>query len=280
MTWTIAGSWPCKPLIVVLSCLLLQACERACAPDGEGSAAAAECDDDLDDDGILSVDDCDDTNPLLGGPESGDDGIDNDCDGAVDCDDDDLVDGERLENVEETDFATVCSGMCTLRVVGDVEISHQNNEVVSLIDDLSGLWCITEVTGSVIVFNNPRLTTLAGLHNLRTVGDNLVVQACDNLIDLRGLDSVQSAAGGLGISENHSLTSLDGLDGLRSVGCIGIDDNDMLVDVTALYGLTSVSGDVWFFDGNERLSDEAISALLAEIDYIGGGLPTCGPYAE
>jgi len=93
--------------------------------------------------------------------------------------------------------------------IGDIELTF------SEIYDLSPLNQITSIGGDLWIFYT-FLTDLNGLNNLTSIGGG-------------------EFGGGLWISYNHSLTSLNGLNNLNSIGGnIGIDNNDDLIDLSAL----------------------------------------------
>jgi hypothetical protein len=211
-------------------------------------------DDDLDGDGLLHADDCDDQDPALGGPEIPFDGLDNDCyaytfdedgdgDGIIadwDCNDADPhiggseVVGDGLDN--DCDGVVDCEAGQTGELAGDLYSWN--------IPGFCAVDCARSVTGDVDLTYN--LSDVHELYCLTSVGGTLWVEDGD-LYTLRGLDSLQSVGGDLYLRYNPALT-----------------------DVTALYHLEYVGGDVHIED-NLQLSNDAAWALVDEIDTLVGG---------
>lgn len=196
------------------------------------------------------------------------------------------------------------SGLDLLEVVdGDVTLSSLDD-----LQSLSGLGSLAQIGGSLSVSTNPSLVSLSGPGRLERVGRDLLVVDNASLVEISGLQSLSSIDEELFVFDNDALTSLAGLSGLERVEeGVGIHGNDSLPsfsgleslsyagrleigarrpvllhpdnlpgnaalsDVTALYGLAEVHGDIAIAD-NPELTPEAIDALVAEIEVIGGGV--------
>lgn len=191
--------------------------------------------------------------------------------------------GENLD-LGQSSLADL-TGLSALSVVqGDVKIGHDccsddNYELVS-VDGLEGL---QEVGGQLMVAHNPSLTDLSGLGNVTRTGTkgftgDVTIEGNASLVDLAGLASLATVGGSLFIEENNALTSLHGLEALRVIDedlhigdtCCGNNGNADLVDLDALYGLTSVGGEA--FDAGEiviaenwSLPECAASALVSDL---------------
>jgi len=63
---------------------------------------------------------------------------------------------------------------------------------------------------------NYNLTSLQGLNNVKTIGQNIDINKCNSLINLNGLDSLYSIDGYLRIDENNSLQTLSGIDNIEA----------------------------------------------------------------
>lgn len=180
-------------------------------------ACTSEGDDvDHDGDGAVSRIDCDDNDSAVfpGAAEQKDDQIDNDCDGLVDCDDEEAT-GLYHGDVGEADIDALCDAWCDLTVTGDLTLQD------SALVDLDALTCLTAVLGDVIIEDNAALISIAGLSGLREVGGSLVVG--DLAVDYETL-TVETAG-------NPALTSLDGLQNVETVGGdLVIGGNDAMVD--------------------------------------------------
>lgn len=109
----------------------------------------------------------------------------------------------------------------------------QINSNIAL-NDLTGLeqlvWADDSTADrSIIIGDNPVLTSLAALSNLATPQHSLRIYGNNALTNLAGLENI-TAATYLGINNNASLTNLDHLAGLKQVGPISISDNLSLSD--------------------------------------------------
>lgn len=178
---------------------------------------------DVDDDGWRRGVDCDDHDPDRGGPEVRLDHVDNDCDGAVDCDDPDLPHGAvwqgdlRVPDLSDDDLC--------LRV--DCREVAQDLIGWSETRDLS---CVSKVGGTANLWGEGRLDGL-------TEAGAVSVSGVD---ELDGLASLHTVHGELVIERNAQLASLAGLGRLRSVRSLRLYENDWLRDIDALLGLTEI----------------------------------------
>ncbi len=122
------------------------------------------------------------------------------------------------------------------RVGGNLTIYGLN------LSDLSGLSDLVEVGGTLRVGssgNQSLVPTLNGLESLDTIGSELILENCPNLVDITGLSGLRSVGGYIDISNCDSLTSLGGLQNLScEVTNLMIDYNDVLQDISSLSGVT------------------------------------------
>jgi hypothetical protein len=119
---------------------------------------------------------------------------------------------------------------CTT-VVGDVHVEHSKAE------NLAALSALQNVTGTLFIAENERLSSLEGLSNLRSVG-GLVVSQNPTLGDFAGLDKLERALR-LEITGNRSLSVVSGPDGLRTLDRLVVRDNG-LFRLGGFRNLTSV----------------------------------------
>ena len=214
--------------------------------DGDGFQQADDCDDhdptrdnaDIDQDGYSTCDgDCDDGDPARhpGRSDRLGDTIDQDCDGtpAIDC----SLASIHVGDLHWPQDASICDSGRPLHIDGKLTVDPEATDLrdahclCSLADglelianphiqDLSGLGNVSTMTGgsygALVIAHNPKLNTLQGLENLRSV-DGIKVVDNPQLSDLSGLETLDKI--------NHSMTlkgdglsSLGGLDVLRSVG--------------------------------------------------------------
>lgn len=165
------------------------------------------------------------------------DGLDNDQDGLVDCDDPDL----SHDTWEGTVTAELVPGFCDVdcrTVAGGVEVDHSD------LADLSGLDCLIAVDGDLAIWANPSLTSIAGLRQVQSVGGMLLIgyptpgAGNPQLASLAGLEGISSVQYAFVISDD-ALVSLDGLQGLAAVELLVVSDNPALTSFDGL-GLTSI----------------------------------------
>ena len=111
--------------------------------------------------------------------------------------------------------------------------------------DVAALAGITCINGPLYV-RSSTLTTLAGLEALTAVGE----------LHIGGTPPLSFDALG-----NPSLVSLAGLEGLRGVGHVTIEGNPVLTDLTALSGLTFVTGDINIIENDALASLEGLHQI-------------------
>lgn len=165
--------------------------------------------------------------------------------------------------------------------------------VPSDITDLSPLNTIISVTRQVEIQSNPMLTSLDGLSQL-SVASGLIVNDNENLTSLDGLTNFRAidgnsfvsrqtvySGGVISLLNNASLTSIEalnnispqvlnsvsinstglaslqGLEKITSVSTLQVINNDNLISLAALEGLSAISNTVFIF-GNDQLSNYCI----------------------
>ncbi len=157
--------------------------------------------------------------------------------------------------------------------------------------DISGFQNITEIQGSISIRFNDSLSTLYGLHQLQSIGDEISIAANPELSSLDAFQLLTVIPGNLRILNSGNLTDISSLSGLVSIGnnlefsSMGITDLDVFSNLTSIYGslslisigsLTDVSG-LSQLDtiGNEfGIYDLGVSSLdmLDGIEYIPGNV--------
>lgn len=136
---------------------------------------------------------------------------------------------------------------------GDVDVLSETDLVslrgVSTIDgylffgapalqEISGLECLQEVTGNLVLVGNTALQSLAGLSSLKKVGGKLYVEENERLVDLQGLEGVDKLGLHLEVYSNAALVSIDGLETVTSVGgVLHIYGNAKLANLEGLAAL-------------------------------------------
>lgn len=157
--------------------------------------------------------------------------------------------------------AQVCpGGTIILSSQADVDNFPQNCTIVNgdlIIEgadivDLSPLTNIEEVTGSLVIRDNPMLTVIDGFGSLQIVRGDLAVISNDSLVELSGFQLLTLVEEVLEIFSNASLTKLNGFLELRSVGFLLIRFNASLTQINAFSSLITVR-DVLYISFNPQL---------------------------
>ena len=144
-------------------------------------------------------------------------------------------------NYWKWDWFSVDMKVWNICIVQDAPV-WQGDYLIEDDTDLQSLKSFTMITGSLEIYN-PKLTSLAGLESLTSVGGDLDINWNLALTTLSGLENVTSVGGDLNIESNYSLTSLSGLENITSVGGgLDIGGNYTLTSLSDLQNLTSVGG--------------------------------------
>jgi hypothetical protein len=116
-----------------------------------------------------------------------------------------------------------------------------------ILSSLTGLNNLTSVGNDAldgfILRDLPALTNLSGLSSLTKVTGEFTVRTCNALTDLTGLNNVDTANGSLIIRDNANLTTLSGLESLVHIGeTLELVQNYALTSVAALSNVNSIVG--------------------------------------
>ncbi len=134
---------------------------------------------------------------------------------------------------------------------GDLQI------VGSSLVALTGLEGLRRVEGSVEIWFNDRLESLAGLEGLASVGAGLGPATAPPLLPTPVAGKAAHVVEGLLIFENKALRSLKGLENLVSVsGGLALVRNESLAFLTDMPHLVEIEGsvDIWFNDALQSLT--------------------------
>jgi hypothetical protein len=141
--------------------------------------------------------------------------------------------------ISDNDALTSLSGLSNItNVSGSLQI--EDNDALT---SLSGLNNLTSVGGFLQIMFNNALTSLNGLENLNNIhwntakNWNLLIVGNRSLTDISTLSNITSLGGSLEIVNNDALTSLNGLENLTSGKALIIRENDILINLCALYNL-------------------------------------------
>jgi hypothetical protein len=159
------------------------------------------------------------------------------------------------------------NGLIVLTTQEEVEKFGANNytfivslEITGSVSDLSPLKSLSKISTSLEIRYTSKLKNLKGLENLEIVGYNfphaLRIQDNPGLTSLEGLNNLKIVRGESYIINNDSLTDLRGLDNYTTsmIGDFVIADNDRLRSLDGLNKLT-ILDDVLYITNNPLLTD-------------------------
>ncbi|NQY05430.1 MAG: hypothetical protein HRT68_04280 [Flavobacteriaceae bacterium] len=154
---------------------------------------------------------------------------------------------------------------CYTSVTGNFSI-NQDPITADPITSLTPLVNLVTITGSILIYDNPDLSSLAGLSNLSSAG-HLFIKGNTTLTSIQGLNNltnITSQTGGIVIAENPALNSLLGLENITTTNSwLNVRDNAALTSLDGVNNLTTVNDDV-FINNNAQLSDLcALTTLFA-----------------
>lgn len=132
-------------------------------------------------------------------------------------------------------------------ITGTLKIDP-NQATNDFITDLTPLRSIERIERTLIITDNPELESLEGLHNVNWIGQ-ILIQDNPNLISIDGLrnlnnveysesDQTNGYESSIWIRNNTSLLSIDALQNISSVKYITIANNQKLINLNGLSGLT------------------------------------------
>lgn len=215
----------------------------------------------------------------------------------------DVHEGDLSIN-DETDLGALAT---TGRVTGGIDVAGYSGP------DLQFFSCLHAVEGTVLIRNNPNLTSLSGLENLEEFDGLLWVLRNPSMTSLEGLGEVTSLSGlaitgndsllaidlnqleelgslhigncpfgpGEGeLADNPNIENLDGLSGLQSVYEVVIGSQSSLVSLGRLHEIAAAggfSGSLSTFNYNSSLPYEEIEILEQLSGY---DLYSCGNLGE
>lgn len=146
------------------------------------------------------------------------------------------------------------------------------------IKSLEGLSQLTSIGRFFHIFKNDSLPDLYGLHNIRSIGGDLIIGTMiygaycgnDSLSDLSGLDNLESVEGRLVILGNRKLERLHGLERLTGIaGAVSIQDNSILNSLTGMDNIAPGSITELYFVNNPLLSDCEVQSVCEYLSQPG-----------
>ena len=157
--------------------------------------------------------------------------------------------------------------------------------------DLSPLASIIEITSSLEILTNKKLTSLTGLHNLEsvlgylTISNNTLLQSLEGLsrlrvvaselrisknatlVNLKGLENLTKLVSNTIIEHNYSLIDLTGLDNIKSVGYLHFAHNSAFESFAGLHNLETIGG-MTIAANNSLSSLEGFGETLTKINHL------------
>jgi len=129
---------------------------------------------------------------------------------------------------------------CT-KIEGDVTIAAFD------ITNLNGLSVLTSFGGNLSIYIGA-LSSFAGLENVTSIENALIIQNNDSLTSMAGLENLTFIGGGIWFQQIHSLASLTGLDNATIRGNVWIIYNDSLSEcaVKSICDYIAGGGGPWF----------------------------------
>lgn len=149
------------------------------------------------------------------------------------------------------------------RVDGDLVVDDNIR-----ISSLAGLENVSEVGGSLLVSRNMALTSLEGLAGLTRVGGDLEISALARVADLQGLDALTYVGGNFALNHCATVGSLQGLGALDTIG------GDLVIGSMGQLLTTGHAAPAHIGGGVELVGILGLTDLLMlrDITSLGGGL--------
>ncbi len=217
------------------------------------------------------------------------DGIDNDGDGLLDCEDSDcpcpICPTDIVFNSQlDIDNFPISYPECS---------SIPSNVTIQSIDDnitnVSALQQLTDIGGNLLIIENPQLSSLGGLSNLVELGGDLELDQNPLLISLIAFNNLEFIDGTLAIGEqdgllelfgqnaalssigkdlllygNTQLTSLSSLENIFLLnGTLEITNQNTLQSLNGLDNLTTTKGSILIKDNTQLNSIAALQTVTA-----------------
>lgn len=169
-----------------------------------------------------------------------------------------------------------CEGFPVIRTEADLEDFRHCTSVQGVefaLPELTelGPLALQTVTYDLTIDGNDKLTSLAGLENLVSVGQHLVISENAALEgDLSGLESLVHVGGDLTILLNPKLESLSGPHLAHLNGKLTLYENETLSDISALGSLTCL-GSLWVAYNDVLMNLEPLGNIteLRELEVVG-----------
>ena len=169
-------------------------------------------------------------------------------------------------------------GLNSLRYIGGGFGPQVNSSLINF----HGLDSLIFMGGYSYIYNNDELKDFTGLGVVR--GSTIYIIDNDSIVNFTGLTRLKTCE--LEIRKNKNLESLTGLESIDTIAGLTIQDNDKLIDISALENTVLLKPHYVHFYNNDILSDCAIQSVCTRIsEYatfvdFGGNAPGCNSVEE
>ncbi len=110
----------------------------------------------------------------------------------------------------------------------------------------------TRIEGNVVI--ESFVTNLSPFSNIKSVGGNLQIRNCNELVELKGLENLEAIGGELFLFKNEKIENFKALKSLRKIGGLKVDINPSFRNFEGLEKITSLTGKL-FINENRRLQN-------------------------
>jgi len=165
-----------------------------------------------------------------------------------------IIQGEEILNLNGLSVITDIWGSLTI-----YECNH--------LKFLSGLDQLTEIGASLSVVNNDSLVNFTGLGRIDNIAGNFIIENNELLFSAAQLENLVSVGQDFIFTENESFSNLKGVGKLESIrGALDIFNNYFLTDISGFNNLDTIGDRLWI-ETNYHLID--ISGFQ-NLEYAGG----------
>ncbi|MGB0871123.1 MAG: T9SS type A sorting domain-containing protein [Flavobacteriales bacterium] len=174
----------------------------------------------------------------------------------------DLASLHGLENLNESGKIDItgCHDLTSVSAINEINILKgleiNSNSELQLLPHFQN---IDTIYGSVRISSNPELTSFSGLDSIQYIDGYLSISNNPLLPNLHGLEALQGVKAYCFVSFMHGLENLEGFNQLKSVGFLGIGNNQNLISFAGLEQLKAITGDNLNIMNNQSLT--SISSL-------------------
>lgn len=170
-------------------------------------------------------------------------------------------------------------------VIGNLSIGSTSQ--ISNITNLFGLNSLQEISGNLIIINNPDLESFNGLQNIINIGGSLVIRLNNSLENITEFSNIEFIGGGFYLLYNNSVQNIESfvniselqdiqvignpnivdlnffnsLERIKSNGSIVIKENSNLFSLHGLENLETLQGSIIIRENPNLISIEGLQSL-------------------